>query len=479
MAILAKLEPARVFAHFEEICGIPHGSEDMDKIAAHCMAFAAANGLPARRDAANNVVITKPGTPGYENAAPVILQGHLDMVCQQTPDRNMDFLTQGLALEIDGDYVKARGTTLGADNGIAVAMVLAILESTHIPHPPLEAVFTTDEEIGMVGAIALDATPLQGRRMINLDSEDMDCVTVSCAGGSDLTAALPLPRESVEGTAVTLTLSGLRGGHSGVCIHERRTNANKLAGEFLTALYPQMPFRLIAADGGDKGNAIPPACTLRLCVPDGKAFCTWATFYLNARKQQLSAEPGFTFTLAVGETGNHTAATVAATERFILGLHHVMDGVQAMSTAIPGLVETSLNLGILRTEEEQVVFSHALRSNNKAAMAAMEAELTDYYRHLGATVTTGGHYPPWEFNEHSVMLPLYQEAYRAHFGEEPRVEAIHAGLECGVFADKLPGFDAIAIGPQMHDVHTVNERLSISSTKEIFALLCEILAKCR
>lgn len=479
MSVLFHLEPKQVFGYFEQISGIHRGSGDRAAIADFCVRFADEQGLRFQRDEAHNVVIFKPATPGYEAAPPVILQGHLDMVCQKTPERDIDFLTQGLELYTDGDYVKARGTTLGADNGIAVAMVLAILAATDIPHPALEAVFTADEEVGMLGAVALDTSPLQGRRMINLDSEEMDCVTVSCAGGSDLTAALPLPREAAEGTEVTVTLKGLRGGHSGICIHEGRSNANKLAGELLTALYSQLPFRLLSADGGDKGNAIPPACTLRLCVADAKAFCTLAEFYLNARKEKLTAEPDFAFTVTAGETGTHAAATLAATKRFILCLHNVMDGVLTMSEAIPGLVETSLNLGILKTDGEQAIFNHALRSNRKAALTNMEAELTAYYCRLDAAVTTGGHYPPWEFNEQSVMLPLYQEAYREHFGQEPRVEAIHAGLECGVFADKLPGFDAIAIGPQIHDAHTVNERLSISSTAEIFALVCKILEKCR
>lgn len=480
MSVLSSLAPTRVFAYFEELSAIPRGSGNMTAIARYCEDFAVKQGLRVLRDTANNVIIFKPGAPGYEAAPPVILQGHLDMVCQKTPEREIDFLTEGPALYVDGDFIKARGTTLGADNGIAVAMMLAILESTDIPHPPLEAVFTTDEEVGMLGALALDTSVLQGHRMINLDSEDIDCATVSCAGGSDLTATVPFPRETVTGTAVTIRLQGLQGGHSGICIHEGRVNANKLAGQCLGVLYPQMPFRLLSVDGGDKGNAIPPACTVRLCAENAEALAQTATLYLAAEQQKLAAkEPDFTFTVTVEETGEQPAATAAATERIVLGLNGVIDGVMAMSKAIPGLVETSLNLGILQTAAHGIVFSHALRSNNKAALAGLEEELVSYYRHLDAAVVTGGHYPPWEFNEHSVLRQIYTETYREHFGKPPRVEAIHAGLECGVFADKLPGFDAIAIGPQMYDVHTVNERLSISATAELYELLIKILGKCR
>lgn len=270
--MLENLKPQRVFKYFEEICSIPHGSGDMDKIADYCVEFAKSHALEYKRDGANNVVIYKNATAGYENAEPVILQGHLDMVCQKLEDRNIDFSADGLDIFIDGDFVKARGTTLGADNGIAVAMVLAILESNEYRHPRIEAVFTTDEEIGMVGATKLDMSLLSAKKMINIDSEEEKVVTVSCAGGSDFKVSLPINRVKKSGTEATVILKGLKGGHSGIEIDKGRVNANMLAGRFLNSLAKAVYFEIISIDGGDKGNAIPNLCKMRLCVNDVEKF---------------------------------------------------------------------------------------------------------------------------------------------------------------------------------------------------------------
>lgn len=266
MAKLDSLKPLNVFKYFEEICNIPHGSENMDAISEYCVKFAENHSLKYIRDDANNVIIFKSATDGYENAEPVILQGHLDMVCQKTEESNIDFMKDGLDLYVDGDFVKAHGTTLGADNGIAVAMILAILESDEISHPEIQAVFTTDEEIGMVGAGKLDMSVLTAKKMINLDAEEDDAITVSCAGGSDFKAVIPVNRVKQTGTKITVTLKGLKGGHSGVEIDKGRVNADVLAGRFLNHMSNIADFDIIAINGGDKGNAIPNLCRIELCV---------------------------------------------------------------------------------------------------------------------------------------------------------------------------------------------------------------------
>lgn len=479
MSKLENLRPNRVFKYFEDICGIPHGSGDMERIADYCVEFAKAHSLEYKRDATNNVVIYKKATEGYENAEPIILQGHLDMVCQQTEDRNIDFLTEGLDIFVDGDFVKARGTTLGADNGIAVAMVLAILESDEYKHPSIEAVFTTDEEIGMIGATKLDMSWLSARKMINIDAEEDASVTVSCAGGSDFEVTVPVSREKKNGTRVSVVLKGLQGGHSGIEIDKGRVNANMLAGRFLNYMANVADFDIISVDGGDKCNAITNLCRIELCVNDAETFVTKAQEYLIIVKNEISErEKDFNPVITLGGNGEFSVFDTALKGNIIYALLCAPNGIIEMSAEIKGLVETSLNLGILKTEEDNITLHFALRSNKKSAHTALEDKLFAFFKTLPCTVKAFGHYPPWEFKENSVLQQLYIDTYKEITGNEPTVEAIHAGLECGVFADALSGLDCIAIGPQLYDVHTVNEKMSISSTEKIFSVLISLLEKC-
>ncbi len=480
MSVLKNLEPKKVFEYFEAISSIPRGSQNMEKISDFCINFANEHSLKAIRDDANNVIIYKPATKGYENSEPIILQGHLDIVCQKNAECNIDFLNDGLDLYIDGDFIKANGTTLGADNGIAVAMILSILESNDISHPAIEAVFTTDEEIGMIGATALDTSVLTAKKMINLDSEDMDTVTVSCAGGSDFKAAIGLNKENTSGTEITVTIKGLNGGHSGICINEGRVNANILAGRFLNKMNNITLFKLISINGGDKGNAITPDCEIKLLSENPNVFLEESKKYIEVLKNETAIrEPNLIIDIIIGNNGEFEVITDKIKEIVIFTLLCAPNGVIDMSAEIKGLVETSLNLGILKTEKDKIIFAFALRSNKKTALKFLEEKLTAFFSKLSAEISTSGHYPPWEFNNSSTLLNIYKEAYVNHFGSEPKVEAIHAGLECGVFADSIKNFDAIAIGPQMYDVHTVNERLSISSTSEIYKILLNILKKCK
>ena len=454
----------------KELTAIPRGSETMKPIADYCVNFAVKNSLKYIRDSADNIIIFKNGN---ENKQPIILQGHLDMICQQTPDSKHDFSKNGPEIIIDGDFIKANRTTLGADNGIAVAMIMAILESDTINHPPIEAVFTTDEEIGMVGALQLDTAPLKAKRMINLDSEDDDTVTVSCAGGSEFQLSLPIETEEYIGNEIIITLKGLKGGHSGVEIDKGRVNANILAGRLLNHLKSE--FRISEINGGDKSNAITPQCVIKLIANDN--LINEATEYLNTIKKEISArEPDFSFEVLKNNIKT-TAFKKGLTEKIIFLLVTAPNGIIDMSAEIKGLVETSLNLGILKTNENIIIADFSLRSNKSTALKFLEEKLSALAKILDAKTDTFGHYPPWEYKPNSELERVYTECFAEHYGFPPKIEAIHAGLECGVFDSKINGLSAIAVGPQMYDVHTVNERLSISSTEKFFELLIKILAK--
>lgn len=480
MSALKNLEPKRVFEIFEEISAIPHGSGNMKEIADYCENFAKKNSLEYIRDDFDNVIIFKMASSGFEAAEPIILQGHIDMVCQKEKDYNIDFEKDGLKLYVEGDFLKARGTTLGADNGIAAAMILSILESEDIAHPGIEAVFTTDEEVGMVGAIALDVSPLKARKMINLDSEELDTVTVSCAGGSEFNAVLTGEPETKKGELLTLTISGLKGGHSGVCINEGRQNAHIILGRILYFMNKISKFNIVSVSGGDKSNAIPNFCSITLLCEDAKAFKEAVNEYANIIKEEIFArEPDFELKTELGEIIETKVFSGKTLEDLIFALFGTPNSVIEMSAEIKNLVETSLNLGILNSKDNKINLGYALRSNKKSALKALEDRLYNFYSVINAEIQVGGHYPPWEFNPNSTLQKIYEKCYFEQFSEKPKIEAIHAGLECGVFADKIKDFDCIAIGPELADVHTVNERLSISSTEKIYKLLIEILKNCK
>ncbi len=479
MSTLQGLSPQKVFSFFEEICAIPHGSSNRKPLADYCVDFAKNRGLKFHRDAEDNVILWKRGTSGREGESAVILQGHLDMVCQKTADSTIDFEKDGICLSVEGDFVTAQGTTLGADNGIAVAMILSVLDSEDISHPPIEAVFTSDEEIGMLGAVELDMGLLTSKRMINLDAEEEDTLTVSCAGGSNVTSTLSLQRESLCGYEVTISLFGLLGGHSGVEIDKGRVNANLLAGRLLHHLNEKEAVSLYAIAGGDKANAIPCQAEISLLADKTESICQTAQQYLSLLKQEISdREPQFTFSISVAdERKERLVFSKKDAETVIFSLLCLPDGVQSMSAEVNGLVETSLNLGVLKTEETRVLYQSALRSNKASALAFLEEKLLTFYRQLGFETKSDGHYPPWEFKKHSALQSLYSACYQKQFGKTIKVEALHAGLECAVFASKIPDLDCIAVGPNLYDVHTVKEKMSISSVQNIYRLLLTVLAE--
>lgn len=470
----------RVFEIFEEICTIPHGSGDTIKIADYCVAFAKKNNLNYHRDNANNVIVYKGATAEFIGSDPIILQGHLDMVCQKTDGTHFDFEKDSLNLFYDGDFLAAKDTTLGADNGIAVSYILAILESNQVEHPPIEAVFTTDEEIGMIGASALDFSILKSKRMINLDSEEDDTLTVSCAGGMDFHIQIPFKTVPVTATKIEITLGGLKGGHSGVEIHKNRTNADILAGHLLKSLSANTDFSLLSIDGGNKGNAIANRCVISVCTDKPDVFILASKDFLNTTKQELlNTEPDFFFDIIERDTATHNALPKDTQNDVLFLLTAFPNGVVQMSREIEGLVETSLNLGILKTENGFISALISLRSNKKTGMQELSDKLIALCSRICCTYETSGFYPPWEFNTNSKLQAIYCKIYKQIFNKEPKIAAIHAGLECAVFADKITGLDCVSMGPNLFDVHTVSERLQISSAKTTFDLLLEILKNCK
>lgn len=478
MRKLTELKPFEVFKYFEEICSIPHGSGDTGKISAYLEDFAKKHSLFCIRDDADNVIIKKDGTCGLESHPAVILQGHTDMVCQKTADSEIDFEKDGLELFTEGDFIRASGTTLGADNGIAVAMIMAVLASDTIAHPPIEAVFTTDEEIGMIGAGKLDVSNLSSKRMVNLDSEEENVLTVSCAGGSDFKATMVTSRKKVCANPAKIVISGLAGGHSGVEIDKGRVNANILAGRLLSHLAKKNQLEIVSIDGGDKGNAIPLRCEISLGVSDKNAFSQDFYEYVSLLKEELSArESGLEITCLFQEECELYVLEEEWKNKLIFWLLETPDGIIAMSKEIPALVETSLNLGILKTFEDRIYMQYALRSNKATSLDFLQEKMEHFAMFLGVETEFSGRYEPWEYRKESQLRELYTEVYSEIMGDKPKVEAIHAGLECAVFSASIPGLDCIAIGPDMTGVHTTEERLSISSTEKIFGILCRLLSR--
>lgn len=462
--------------HFARLTMIPHGSENIDRISAMCVLFAKQNGLEYVQDEAKNVVIYKPASKGYEDKEPIILQGHLDMVCQKDEGVDIDLEYDGVEYVDHGDYISANKTTLGADNGVAVGMIMAILENNEIPHPPIEAVFTTDEEIGMIGASKLDGKLLKSKRMINLDAEEDDTLTVSCAGGSDFVIEIPIIRETKKGTVLEITLEGLQGGHSGVDINKNRHNANVELGNVLNDGLSIGDY-ICEINGGDKCNAITNRCVAKVCTENlAELLPRFEERLSNLVNRLKKDEPDVRYTIK--NLGECEVEVITNSRDVLIPMWAVPNGVVKMSEDIEGLVETSLNLGILKTEKDYVKYHYALRSNTKSGLEELESKISTTLKENNFNCKSFGHYPPWEFNKNSDLQKIYKACYEEHYGKKPKVEAIHAGLECGMFASKIEGLDCIAMGPKLYDVHTTKERFYKKSFNETFALLLKILEKC-
>ena len=476
MAILEHLEPRGVFRFFEELCAIPHGSSNTKAVSDWLMDFARERGLEAYQDGLNNVIIIKEATSGYESAEPVILQGHMDMVCEKAPGCAKDMEKEGLDLAVDGDAVYAEGTTLGGDDGIAVAMALAILDADDIPHPRLEAVFTVDEEIGMLGATALDVSMLRGRRMLHLDSEEEGVFTVGCAGGNLTQCTLPLTRAPYAGKALTVTVGGLRGGHSGAEIDKGLGNANMLMGRLLYAASRKAELRLVEVNGGLKDNAIPRETVATLVTTDPEAvLAVCRELDAQLKNEYRTTDPNVFVTAA--ESTASLPMDDDTTRRVLCFLTCAPNGIQAMSADMPGLVQTSLNLGILKTEKDAVIASFCVRSSIDGQKQMLVERLTCMTEALGGTVEVFGDYSGWEYRPDSPLRELLVEVFTQQYGHAPRIEAIHAGVECGIFSGKLPGLDCVSMGPDLTEIHTCREKLYISSVQRLWTMVLETLKR--
>lgn len=482
MAVLEGLKPERVFYYFEEICKIPHGSFHTKQISDYLVEFAKEHHLEHRQDESNNVIIKKPASPGYENAPVVILQGHCDMVCEKVPGLDHDFTRDGLKLRIDGDLLSAEGTTLGGDDGIAVAYALAILENGALKHPALEVVITTDEEVGLLGAAALDTSDLKGTYMINMDSEEEGKLWISCAGGLSVTCELPMEWLDAQGTKYEVILDGLTGGHSGAEIDKIRANAIKLMGRFLFELSQKTDFYLTELEGGQKDNAIPRSVrAVFLAESDAKAEIeAAASSFQNDLRTEYSGTDG-SISVKVLEKGevSERVLSPSAQQKVLFLLVQIPYGVQKMSGEIEGLVETSMNPGILSLEGNVCKVVASIRSSVGSAKEALAAKVQYLTEFLGGSCTPEGDYPAWEYKKDSVLREIMADTYEEVFGEKPEVKAIHAGLECGLFYEKIPNLDCVSFGPEMSDIHTTEETLSISSTERMWKYLLKVLENIR
>ncbi len=459
----------KFFGFFEEISKIPRGSGNTKPIADWLSEFARARGLEYFRDGADNVIIRKPAVPGYENRPAIIFQGHTDMVLGSESGDLSSLEENGVKIIYEGDLIRADGTTLGADDGVAVAYALAILDSDDIPHPDFEAVFTSDEEIGLLGGTALDGNNIHGRMMINIDSDIEGIFTAGCAGGRRVDITLPVSYENAKGKRYTLTVDGLFGGHSGIDINKGRTNATKRLAEYLSALGD---IRLISLFGGVADNAIPASATAEFISEGPTSELSSVIDNIKASLPEDSEKESVTLAKA-GEA--ELALSIEDTKKLISLICELPSGVIKMSRDIEGQVETSLNLGIAKLDKDSLSISFSLRSAVGAEKERLSDRVSDIAKKYGASVSTHGDYPAWEYRKDSPLRDTMCKVFKDMYGKEPEVVTIHAGLECGIFSDKLSGLDCVSIGPDAYDIHTPKERLSKSSAIRVWEYLLEVL----
>lgn len=480
MGVCENLEPKKVFAYFEEICGIPHGSGNTKAISDYCVSFAEKHNLKWIQDESNNIIIFKEGSKGYETSEPVIIQGHMDMVCEKENHVEIDFEKDGLKLYVDGDFLKAEGTTLGGDDGIAVAYALAILEDDTLSHPPLEVVLTVDEEIGLLGAESIDLSMLKGRKLLNIDSDEEGIFLTSCAGGLRADCKMPVSRKEAEGIEYEIQVTGLKGGHSGSEINKERGNAVMILGRALYELRQECSVSLESLSGGLKDNAIPREAAAFVLVPeeDSRELVSVIDKLNDTLKQEYrSSDAGVLVCCRKQESKKAQTLTDASFIRILFMLRTMPWGVQNMSTEIEGLVETSLNPGIMSLTEEEFCLCFSVRSSVTSRKYELTERLAFITEFLGGELEMHGDYPAWEYKPESSVRELMAEVYRDLFQEEPKLQAIHAGLECGILSGKIEDLDAISFGPNNYDIHTPEERLSISSTEKVWKLILEFLKR--
>lgn len=476
---IENLEPKLVWKHFDEIRKIPRCSKHEEKIRDYIVNFAKKQGLKSKVDHIGNVVITKPATAGMQNKPTVILQGHMDMVCEKNSDVTFDFSKDPIHLKITGDLLTADGTTLGADNGIGLAISLAILEDTKVRHGPIESLYTVDEETGLTGAFAMKSDMLTGKIMLNLDSEDFGVITVGCAGGGDSTVELPVKTQSVPVGSEPLVVKvfGLRGGHSGVDIHEQRGNAIKILTRLLWKASRKCDFSLFDIKGGDKHNAIPREAYGKLCI-DKKHKTTFLS-ELKAEEKNIYEEikpidPNFKVDVQPCDAPK-TVLDKPSQLKLLNLVHGLPHGVHQMNYDIKTLVNTSTNLATISMKENAVSIGMSSRSPMKSALQDMRDRINAIATLSGAKVSEGTPYPGWKPDLQSKILALSKKMFIDMFKTEPKIEAIHAGLECGIIGEKFPGMDMISIGPTLKNPHSPEEQLHISTVDKFYNYLLKIL----
>ena len=471
MAVLENLEPKKVFHFFEEISEVPRGTFNIKGISDYCTKFAKDRNLEVVQDEVGNVVIKKPGTTGYENSAPVILQGHMDMVCEKRPDSNHDFTKDPLELQIVDGNVVAKDTTLGGDNGIALAMAMALLDSDDIPHPPLEVLFTIDEEIGMGGAAAIDMSLFKGNMLINLDSEEEGIFTAGCAGGINYQNHIPVKKESVSGTEVTVRIHELLGGHSGFEITKQRGNANKMMGRLLDRISRDVDFVIETIAGGSKDNVIALSATAKIVVkPEDADKVKKHVEEMKALwdSEFMGDEPTLTVDVAENPDVSVEAFDKDSTDRVI-----------EYSRKLAGSVETSLNLGVVETNDEEnyVKASYQIRSSLESKKYQVREQLDRCAKVVGAKIVVASEYPGWEYKPESKLRTIMVDTYKDMYGKEPEIVTVHAGLECGLFLNKRPELDCVSIGSALRDVHSFKESLDIASAERVWDYLKELMSR--
>lgn len=484
MTFVSELEPQALWKHFDALLAIPRPSKQEERARRYVLEAAGRKGLRHREDATGNLVVEKPASPGKEGAPIVVLQGHLDMVTEKNSGTVHDFERDPIIPRREGEWVKATQTTLGADNGIGAAALLAVMEADDLVHGPLELLFTVDEETGLTGVLALDpeAIALKGRLLLNLDSEEEGSVTIGCAGGAASRMTLPIPTAPVpEGmVALDVKVSGLKGGHSGMEIHLQLGNAVKLLARVLLAAAPQAPFHLAAFEGGNKHNAIAREATARVAVPAPARDAFTAAVEREAtaiRDEIRTVDPGVTVEVTGASESPGRVWTSEATRKILDLLNALPHGVQVMSNDIPGLVETSLNLATVAASNGSLSILISLRSSVASAMRDSKRRLRAFADLTGAQVTETEGYPGWKPNLDSPLLATFRRVHERVAGTDPKLEAVHAGLECAVLGDKFPGMDMISFGPIIRGAHSPDERVKIDSVGRFYELLKEMLAE--
>ncbi len=480
MGVLSNCEPKKVLEFFEMLCSVPHGSGNTKQISDLCVKFAKDRGLEYHQDALNNVIIIKEASAGYENEPALILQGHMDMVCEKVEGSTHDFMKDGLKLIVDGDWLHADGTTLGGDDCIALAMAMAALDDDTLSHPRLEAVFTVDEEVGMEGAFGIDCSPLKAKAMLNLDSEEEGVLTVGCAGGMRADCVIPVKRENITLSTAKITISGLIGGHSGAEIDKGRANSNILMGRVLHALEKAAPVRLVELYGGRADNVITNR-TDAVIAFDSKDLAALsdaaAKMAASFKKEYNPADPDIAVSFEPDGEKELDAVSLDDTKRIICALMCTPQGVQEMSQKLKGLVQTSLNMGVLKLEKDRLTAGYSVRSSIGTQKEMLGERLSLLYGALGGGVSFRGAYPAWEYADNSPLRDKVAAIFEEQYGRKPEVVMTHGGLECGLFGEKIPGLDTVALGPDLIDIHSPKEKLNLPSLERTWNLVRAIIER--